>query len=128
MKPHSILYTVIFCAACASALLYFTTPGGMPSSKIQARADPMVTAMAQAPDPSGKPNTTTIYKTSYTMPEEIRQALATLWIEKARKARHDPEIADIVENQAVVPCDLPGRVRMEDGNCWLPELWRKLHP
>lgn len=126
MKTRYLTYSFIFGAAVTAAMLHFSTQPG--SIKIQDRADPQVAMLEALPDPSGKPNTTTIYKTNYDMPEFLKQTLATLWIEKARRERFDPEIADIVANQRIEPCEMPGRVRMEDGQCWLPETWRKLHP
>lgn len=127
MKTTSIIYTTIFCGAMAASLLHYA---GEPwnSIKIQDRADDRLARLFVQPDPSGKPNTTTIYKSNLPMPEFLKQTLATLWIEAARKKRFDPEIGDIVANQKPEECAMPGRVRMEDGNCWLPDTWRKLHP
>ena len=125
MKSKYIVLTMIFCGAAAGSLLHFSTPGGFAGGKIEDRVDE---SLPMAVLPSGKPGVTVLYKTNYSMPEEIRQALATAWIDKARAERHDAEIADIVENQQIEPCDLPGRVRMADGNCWRPELWKRLNP
>lgn len=129
MKTRPIILTTVFCAAVAASLLHFA---GQPANtiKILDRADTSVALLKALPDPSGKPNTTTIYKTNYAMPAELSEYLAKLHIDKARKEREQEngEIADIVKNQKVEPCNLPGRVRMEDGNCWLPREWKKLHP
>ncbi len=120
-----ITLTIVFCTFAAGAVLFFSTPGGFPAGKIQERADPslpMATNSAQA-----KSNVTVLTKTNYPMPSEISEALAKTWVDNARRKRENSEIADIVKNQTVEECTLPGRVRMEDGLCWRPETWRKLH-
>ena len=125
---NSIIYTSIFCIACAGSLFYFAENTGSPIGKIQERVNPALPIETKT---SGEANVTVIRKTNYEMPEFLKQTLATLWIEKARKERFensDPEIAEIVANQQIEPCTLEGRVRMADGNCWRPEVWRKLHP
>ena len=127
MKTKHIVLFTVFCSAMAGSLLHFSSQPAH-TSKIQDRADPETAAAQARPDPSGKPNHSTLYKSNNTMPAFLSEAIAAIWIERERKKRLDPEIADIVVNQQIVPCDLPGRVRMADGFCWLPEMWRKLHP
>jgi hypothetical protein len=55
------------------------------AGKNRERANPKVNVVAKIQDPSGRPNTTTVYKTNYPMAPDISEALAKIWVDAARK-------------------------------------------
>ena len=106
-----LIYAAMFLFGLAGAMFYsahgiITPQKGYTQAEAEAIGALSMAAMAQVPEAS---------------PSFIR---SKLYYDRVPEYDTVIQITPVVE--APKECTKVGRVRMEDGQCWLPELWRKL--